>query len=369
VQQPAPVRIELPTRDEAGADPAGHGSELAGADERAHVLLGAPELGGQLSYRQMGRLLDDGSMAARCEKAYRPITIRRHAGETIGCVSLAVVSVSQAAAARPPAFVVAAAKREAAALGDPRPTSAQYVLTRREAAVKASSGATVTSNPPVYLIVLTGRFETGPVGPAPGRIVTGTFATEVLDAATGSDTDFGVGSQPVSIRSLGLVGDLLPYLQGTATPVCSAPDLQATAEFQGATGSLLGGIAVRNRGPLACALPAAPAITLAWRGSRIPVRTSPFPRGWLARMNPRWGHRVSLLAPGARAQMILQWFDWCGRTPWGANRGFRLTVALRVPHQVAPIQTTTADLVAAPYCNARPGTPSTLRVSPFVSPS
>src|SRR5438045_3070978 len=91
---------------------------------------------------------------------------------TSGRSSAADAAVRVTAAA-PPAFVVAAAKREAAVLGDPDPASAQYVLTRHRAAVQASSTATITTNQPVYLVVLTGRFETGPVGPGPGRIVTG----------------------------------------------------------------------------------------------------------------------------------------------------------------------------------------------------
>lgn len=277
----------------------------------------------------------------------------------------------QVAAAAPPAFVVAAAKREAAALGDPDPTSAQYVLTRHRAAVKASSGATVTSNQPVYLIVLTGQFKTGPVGPSPGRPVTGTFATEVLDARTGRDTDFGVGSQRVPIRSLGIVGDLVPYMKGAAVPACSAPDLRATAELQGATGSQLGGVTIANRGTLACALPARPLVALFWRERRLSVETTPFPPGWLGRMNPHWGRRIGVLAPRARVQVILQWFNWCGRTPWGSGRGFHLTVALRVPHQPAPIHATTTELVVPPYCNQKPraGTGSMVHVSPFVAPS
>lgn len=88
-------------------------------------------------------------------------------------------------------------------------------------------------------------------------------------------------------------------------------------------------------------------------------------------MNPNWGQHVRVLAPRARAQVILQWFNWCGPTPWGSGRGFHLTVALRIPHRLAPIQATTTELVVPPYCNQKPraGTGSMLRVSPFVAPS
>ena len=120
----------------------------------------------------------------------------------------------------PPVVVVVAAEREAVALGDPHPASAVYVLTRRQAAARASSGGTVNSNQPVYLIVLTGRFTTDPVGPYPGRRVHGTIASEVLSAANGRDTDFSIGPKPISTARLGPTGNLLPYLDGAERPAC-----------------------------------------------------------------------------------------------------------------------------------------------------
>ena len=254
-------------------------------------------------------------------------------------------------------------------LGDLQPSSAQYVLTRDRTAVKASSGATITANQPVYLVVLTGHFKTGAVGPAPGRVVTGAFASVVLDARTGRDTDFSIGNQRVSIRGLGLVGDLLPYMRGTAHPACSAPDLSTHAAFQGATGSMFGGITVMNRSSLACSLPQTTIVSLSWHGRPLAVTTRPFPPNWLRRMNPQWARPLTVLARGGRAQVILQWFNWCGATPWGQNRGFHLTVGLTIAHQPAAVEATTTDLVAPPYCNQKPpaGTGSHLRVSPFVS--
>jgi hypothetical protein len=257
----------------------------------------------------------------------------------------------------------------ARALGDPQPSSAQYVLTRHKTAVKASSGATITANQPVYLVVLTGHFQTGPVGPAPGRVVTGASATVVLDARTGRDTDFSIGNQRGSIRSLGLVGDLLPYMRGTAHPACSAPDLTVHAAFQGATGSMLGGITATNRSSLACTVPQATTVRLSWHGRPLAVTTEPFPPHWLRRMNPQWARPLTVLVPRGRAQVILQWFNWCGATPWGRNRGLHLTVRFTIAHQSTAVEATTTDLVVPPYCNQKPlaGTGSTLRVSRFVS--
>ena len=56
--EPAPVGVELVPRDAAGANPAGHGAQLALADEGADVVLGALELFGQLSNGQWGWALD-----------------------------------------------------------------------------------------------------------------------------------------------------------------------------------------------------------------------------------------------------------------------------------------------------------------------
>jgi hypothetical protein len=291
-------------------------------------------------------------------------------------VSLAALVVAAAGAAsrstplRPPAFVVVAAKREAAALGDPRPTSAVYVLTRRQAATHASSGASVNSNQPVYLIVLTGSFTTGQVGPAPGRRVHGTVATEVLDARTGQDTDFGVGQIPVSTAQLGVTGNLLPYLNRSKRPVCGVPDLHGSANFQGATGSQLGGLTISNTSSLSCTLPRRAAIAILWHKRPLAIERTPFPPGWLAQMYPHWSTSVHLLKPGQRATVLLQWFNWCGPTPWSGS-SFRPTIELRLPGQPVRQSTTTRDAMAAPFCNARParGSDSTLRVSPFLPPA
>jgi len=291
-------------------------------------------------------------------------------------LSLATLVVAAAGAAshstppRPPAFVVAAAKREAVGLGDPRPSSAVYVLTRRQAATHTSSGATVNSNQPVYLIVLTGSFTTGQVGPAPGRRVHGTVATEVLDARTGRDTDFGVGQSPVSTAQLGATGNLLPYLNGSKRPVCGAPDLHGSANFQGATGSQLGGLTLTNTSSLTCTLPDKAAVSILWHKRPLAIKHTPFPPGWLAQMNPRWRTSVHLLKPSQRTTVLLQWFNWCGPTPWSAS-SFSPTIELRIPGQPTPLSTTMHDTMAAPFCNARPahGTGSTLRVSPFLPPA
>src|SRR5206468_7569689 len=49
VSEPANVGVELVARDKAGPDPAGDGAQLPGADQRAHLVLGAVELGRNLA--------------------------------------------------------------------------------------------------------------------------------------------------------------------------------------------------------------------------------------------------------------------------------------------------------------------------------
>jgi len=244
------------------------------------------------------------------------------------------------------------------------------VLTHRQAATHASSGASVNSNQPVYLIVLTGSFMTALVGPPPGRRVHGTVATEVLDARTGRDTDSGVGPTPISTAQLGATGNLLPYLDGSKRPVCGVPDLHGSANFQGATGSQLGGLTLTNSSNLTCTLPSRANISILWHKHALAIERAPFPPGWLAQMNPRWSTSVHLLKQGQGATVLLQWFNWCGSTPWSGT-SFRPTVELRLPGQPAPLSTTMHDTMAAPFCNARPthGTGSTLRVSPFLPPA
>jgi hypothetical protein len=150
--------------------------------------------------------------------------------------------------------------------------------------------------------------------------------------------------------------------------VCTAADVRATAAFQGATGSDFGGVTVTNRSKTKCSLPAGARVQLSWRRWRLAVRSTPFPTNWLARMNPKWKTAVRTLPPHGRAQVILQWLNWCGRTPWGVHHAFHLTVRVRLPDQHEPVTATTQDLVLPPTCNQTPqaGTGSTLRVSAFV---
>jgi hypothetical protein len=293
-------------------------------------------------------------------------------GAAVVCCSFGGVGHAAAAvgsAPPPPAFVVALARRGAAALGDPQPTSAVYVATTHLAAVRLSSGDGVNTDQPVYLVVLTGTFvATGATSMSPGSPPpAGTVASFVVDAANGRDLDFGLSSQQVDIAKLGRATDLLPYLNGEKTPACGRPDLHASASFQGATGSELGGLSVKNVGTLACTLPATPRIKLSWHNRPLAVRQVPFPAGWLARMNPGWATPLHVLAPGASGRVVLQWSNWCGPQPW-RHAMFRPLVELKLPNQPRVLKAP-VGAISAPSCNASSATrgrASTIRVSSFV---
>jgi hypothetical protein len=52
VLEPTQIRVELVTRNEPGSDPAGDRLQFVVTDQRANVVLGAAELGGDLADRQ-----------------------------------------------------------------------------------------------------------------------------------------------------------------------------------------------------------------------------------------------------------------------------------------------------------------------------
>jgi hypothetical protein len=246
-----------------------------------------------------------------------------------------------------------------------------YVATRRLDAVGLSSGDAVNTDQRVYLVVLTGNFvATGASFPPGGHAPTGTVASFVVTAANGRDLDFALSSQQIDVAKLGRAVDLLPYMDRKKTPVCGLPDLHASASFQGAAGSALGGLLVRNVGGLACTLPAIARIQLSWHNRPLAVRQVRFRSGWLARMNPRWATPLHVLAPGASARVVLQWSNWCGARP-RVNGLFRPLVELTLPSN-AGVLAARVDAMSAPSCNAPSaarGRASTIRVSPFVLPA
>ncbi len=147
-------------------------------------------------------------------------------------------------------------------------------------------------------------------------------------------------------------------------PPCRAGDLDAHLFLQGATGSLVGGVDLRNAGGSPCALlgwpqvsfTGAAALTARWRVKNIARLPEPLE----VLVDPPGSLRA--LGPGKSAGISLFWSNWCGpgSKPAGGPStppaGFR--IRLRGGSSlVVPVR-------QAPRCDA-PQDPSLLQVAPF----
>jgi hypothetical protein len=137
-------------------------------------------------------------------------------------------------------------------------------------------------------------------------------------------------------------------------PACRGASLHADVFLQGATGSLVGGIALRNAGSVPCSLVGTPHISFAgaagahWRIKRL-ARSAEAPD---VLADPPGSLRA--LAPGKSAAITLFWSNWCGRPPAGfaVRLGGGTTLVAPVAH--------------APRCDA-PRYPALLSVGPFTT--
>jgi hypothetical protein len=148
-----------------------------------------------------------------------------------------------------------------------------------------------------------------------------------------------------------------------ATPegvrVCGAGDLQAVAGWEGATGSMAGGVSFVNKGRASCVLQGRPGIHLTDdEGNMLPVANLEFSG------TPRAGSLGPVvLRPGERAFVFFVWSNWCGE-----SRGpFNLAVAL--PDEggqiTVPARNPEGKLLAlTPRCD-NPSVTSTISIGPF----
>jgi len=148
---------------------------------------------------------------------------------------------------------------------------------------------------------------------------------------------------------------LAPAEAGVAqTRACTVKDLRGQGMLQGATGSMMGPIVVRNVSPTACRIGGRPQVSLFDRSGKL-LRTKQKPVE--ARLIGERTLRV--LRAGRRADLYLVWSEWCGSWPSGVY----------VRKLVAHVQLTTGRGVrlsvttGRPRCDTRTG--STLGVSPF----
>jgi hypothetical protein len=98
-----------------------------------------------------------------------------------------------------------------------------------------------------------------------------------------------------------------------AADVCPLSALRASVQLQGATGSLLGAVVVRNASAKACRLRGRPTVELRdANGVPISVESRPSPPLWRQLGSPQPpGWPVVRLAPGRRAQVFIQLRNWC----------------------------------------------------------
>ncbi len=96
-------------------------------------------------------------------------------------------------------------------------------------------------------------------------------------------------------------------------PTCDLSTLHASVGVQGATGSMLGGLSVRNPGPT-CTFAAPPVVEFVWHGRPITPSQSHSIRAPSARSGRYHPNRT--LVHGRSLFVWLQWFNYCG-----PNRG------------------------------------------------
>src|ERR1700737_506962 len=138
----------------------------------------------------------------------------------------------------------------------------------------------------------------------------------------------------------------------TTTPTCQASSLQARGSWQGAGGSMAGGVSFVNAGKDSCFLQGQPTIELFdQHGQRLSVvaaqpSASPTPAAPV------------LLPPRPNpATVLVQWFNWCGTDPGP------VVARVILPSATASI-TVTPPIGLIPHCN-NAASPSTIDVGGF----
>lgn len=145
---------------------------------------------------------------------------------------------------------------------------------------------------------------------------------------------------------------------------CRASQLAARGGFQGATGSLAGGVVLTNRGKRPCVLSGTPGVQLESRGRPLPVTALRLTHAFSSNGAPVG--RVEVL-PGGKAFVQLWWSNWCGRAIAAPFR-----IAINWPGggrlSIAPLPLAGPGRVPGPRCDS-PGSRSTLMIGSFQPPA
>ena len=114
-----------------------------------------------------------------------------------------------------PPTVQATLERDAGEFADANsesvPSSAEAVLTTRQASLDALGGGTVDSNQPVYLVQMEGRFVANSAPrPNGADAPTGTTFWFLYDPAAEMTLDWGLGEQRADLTQLGEIVEIHP---------------------------------------------------------------------------------------------------------------------------------------------------------------
>jgi hypothetical protein len=130
-----------------------------------------------------------------------------------------------------------------------------------------------------------------------------------------------------------------------------------TAGLQGATGSLAGGVRVRNAGGRACTVEGRPRVAILSAGRPLPLRRIAARPDWQGQLVPA-GYPQVVLEPGDVADVRVSWSNWCGAKPRPP-----LSISVVLPHGAGRLGA--ALEAGTPRCDQR-SAPSTLAVQPFM---
>jgi len=148
-------------------------------------------------------------------------------------------------------------------------------------------------------------------------------------------------------------------------PRCVAADLAAKGGWQGATGSMLGEVAISNVGRSACTLKGyADLQLLGGHGEPLTVvlyHASQDRSGGVSGPTVTDPHAVTIAAGALNAAVVwLQWSNWCQTTPES------LSARLLLPGGgVVAVAPGSAGLGGVPRCDSGPGSQSALNESPI----
>jgi hypothetical protein len=159
----------------------------------------------------------------------------------------------------------------------------------------------------------------------------------------------------------GPMSSMTPFSTPSGTLACTAADVSAESNFEGATGSLAGSIVITNAGLAGCVLYGPPLAVELRSGDHVLSVSLTTYHGLLAD-NPVPATAV-LLGPGERASSFVLWSNWC------AGDLATLEMLVVLPDGSGPLRTSPEAIggngpVTVPRCD-NPAAPSSLGVFAF----